>query len=66
MSDIYKYFAIVLFSLVCNSLFCDEPEDHKYISVLDKPFFSFTSSERQITLEINSNLLIQQQKRLMI
>ena len=34
MSDIYKYFAIVLFSLVCNSLFCDEPEDHKYISLL--------------------------------
>ena len=51
MSDIYKYFAIVLVSLLCNSLFCDEPEDHKYISVLDKPFFSFTSSERQVILE---------------
>ena len=50
MSYIAKHFFIILVSLFCNFSFCNEPEDLKYISVLDKPSFSITSPERQITL----------------
>ena len=50
MSYITKHFFIILVSLFCNFSFCNEPEDLKYISVLDKPSFSITSPERQINL----------------
>jgi len=50
MSSITKHLFIILVSLFCNSSFCNEPEDLKYISVLDKPSFSITSPERQIIL----------------
>ena len=50
MSSITKHFFIILVSLFCNFSFCNEPEDLKYISVLDKPSFSITSPERQIIL----------------
>ena len=49
MPGISKHFSIVLFSLFCVYSLCDEPQDLKYI--LDKPSFSITSSDRQITLE---------------
>ena len=50
MSSITKHFFIILVSLFCNFSFCNELEDLKYISVLDKPSFSITSPERQIIL----------------
>ena len=50
MSSITKHFFIILVSLFCNFSLCNEPEDLKYISVLDKPSFSITSAERQIIL----------------
>ena len=50
MSRITKHFFIILVSLFYNFSFCNEPEDIKYISVIDKPYFSISSPERQITL----------------
>ena len=50
MSYITKHFFIILVSFFYNFSFCNEPEDLKYISVLDKPSFSITSPERQIIL----------------
>ena len=50
MSYITKHFFIILVSLFYNFSFCNEPEDLKYISVIDKPYFSISSPERQITL----------------
>ena len=50
MSCITKHLFIVLISLFCNFSFCNESEDLDYLSVLDKPSFSITSSERQIIL----------------
>ena len=50
MSYITKHSFIILVPLFCNFSFCNEPEDLKYISVLDKPSFSITSPERQIIL----------------
>ena len=50
MSYITKHFIIILVPLFCNFSFCNEPEDLKYASVLDKPSFSITSPERQIIL----------------
>ena len=50
MSYITKLSFIILVPLFCNFSFCNEPEDLKYISVLDKPSFSMTSPERQIIL----------------
>ena len=44
-------FVIILASLLCTNGFCDELEDAKYISVLDKPSFSINSPNRQITLQ---------------
>ena len=50
MSCITKYFFIILVTLFCNFCFCIEPEHQNYISILDKPSFSFASPERQITI----------------
>ena len=50
MSSITKHFFIVLVSLFCNFSFCNEPEDLKYISILEKPSFSITIQDRQIIL----------------
>ena len=50
MYRLTKHFFIILVSVFCNFSFCNEPEDLKYISVLDKPSFSITSPERQIIL----------------
>ena len=50
MSCITKHFFIILVPLFCNFSFCNEPEDLKYISVLDKPSFSINSPDRQVTL----------------
>ncbi len=50
MSRITKHFFIILASLFSNFSFCNEPEDLKFISALNKPSFSITSPERQITL----------------
>jgi hypothetical protein len=55
MSYITKHFFIILVPLFCNFSFCNEPEDLKYISVLDKPSFSITSPERQIILSGESS-----------
>ena len=50
MSCITKHLFIVLISLFYNFSFCNETEDLDYISILNKPFFSINSPDRQITL----------------
>ena len=50
MSCTIKHLFIVLTSLFCNFIFCNELEDLEYVSVLDKPTFSINSPDRQITL----------------
>ena len=50
MSSISKNLFIFFVSLFFNFIHCNETEDFKYISILDKPFFSIASPDRQITL----------------
>ncbi|MEC7929130.1 MAG: LPS export ABC transporter periplasmic protein LptC [Pseudomonadota bacterium] len=55
MPLITKHFFITLVSIFSSFSYCNEPNDLKFISVLDKPTFSVSSPERQIILKGESS-----------
>ena len=57
-----KHLFLVLISLLCNFSFCNDSEDLDFTSVLDKPFFSINSPDRQITLTGETSSFLESSK----
>ena len=62
MTGISKQFFVVLVFLFCNFSLCLESEEHKYISFLDKPSFSITSLDKEITITGETSSLLNSSK----